>query len=334
MESLVGNNQFSLINYINSHTSGNRTVETIEYIFSNETNPMYFNHKRRLREEKATGDPFHTGLPAFAQQDPDAVWNKTMYKFTSLLTSNFSEGVKYVSSFRESVRQYLNTRENFTHEEIDWLETFEDLTGEFDLDLAELVLEDWFFGLGQQEIDWITVKGGMTRLTEGLESILMGPIKYNRRVEAIQQFPGNDELHVSTTSGEPHNYDHVINTVPLGAMQAMDMSSVNLGYAKDKAIRELHYDDSMKIGIKFRTRWWQEEGPDKAMKGGQSLCDLPIRKVVYPSYGVDERDAPGILIASYVCQIFHHTFQALLLLCCARFTSVSNLAKDYQPDDS
>lgn len=92
-------------------------------------------------------------------------------------------------------------------------------------------------------------------------------------------------------------------------MLAIDMTSLELGYVKDSAIRMVHYDQSVKIGLKFKTRWWQD-GPSPIV-GGSSRTDLPIRVCVYPSYGVNVKDAAAVLIASYVsnvnpCNSFHH----------------------------
>jgi monoamine oxidase len=54
-------------------------------------------------------------------------------------------------------------------------------------------------------------------------------------------------------------------------------------------------DHSTKVALKFKTRFW-EEGPSP-IKGGSSTTDMPIRQVVYPSYG-SECDT-GVIIASY-----------------------------------
>ena len=54
-------------------------------------------------------------------------------------------------------------------------------------------------------------------------------------------------------------------------------------------------DHSTKVALKFKTRFW-EEGPFP-IKGGGSTTDMPIRQVVYPSYGSD--DDTGVIIASY-----------------------------------
>lgn len=58
---------------------------------------------------------------------------------------------------------------------------------------------------------------------------------------------------------------------------------------------------STKIGIKFKTQWWQDP---KAMRGatimgGQLNNDVLIRCCIYPSYRLNCEGAPGILLVSY-----------------------------------
>lgn len=97
-------------------------------------------------------------------------------------------------------------------------------------------------------------------------------------------------------------YSQIISTTTLGCLQTVDTDNAGLSYSQREAIRTLYYDASTKIGIKFEKRWWQDPevmGHGKTIKGGESSTDLPIRVFVYPSYGVDCPDAPGVLIASY-----------------------------------
>ena len=98
-------------------------------------------------------------------------------------------------------------------------------------------------------------------------------------------------------------YSQVISTVPLGCLQTIDTEEAGLLYSQREAIRSLQYDAATKVGIKFETRWWEDPsvmgGKDKVIRGGQSNTDKPIRVCVYPSYGLDCRGAPGVLLASY-----------------------------------
>ena len=59
------------------------------------------------------------------------------------------------------------------------------------------------------------------------------------------------------------------------------------------AIRQLDYGPATKIGMRFKSPWWKA---DKQV-GGQSSTDLPIRTVVYPSYGDNQES--NVLLISY-----------------------------------
>src|SRR5258708_10970489 len=64
--------------------------------------------------------------------------------------------------------------------------------------------------------------------------------------------------------------------------------------AKQRAIRQLHYDASAKIWLQFRRRFWEE---DEGIFGGGTATDLPIRVVYYPDHG--RETGRGVVLASY-----------------------------------
>lgn len=296
MERLVGNQSYSLVPYINEHVKDPDKLTLIPFIFSNNDTFLYYNHNLRKSSDSLVDDPFKTGLPKFTEFDPHSMWDSIIHDFVSTLSTNFAQGFAQLSRYGQSVRQYLSTR-NFSFLEINWLETFLEGTGHFDVDLTEIVLEDWLFGT-DGDYAWTTIAGGMSRLVNGMEALLTKPILYSQRVTAISQTDVSPSITVTTSEGTTRNYDHVINTAPLGAMQAMDMSTLQMSYTKESAIRMINYDDSMKIGIKFKSRWWQDSLPVPIF-GGQSTSDLPIRTCVYPSYGINTSDAAAVMIASY-----------------------------------
>lgn len=63
---------------------------------------------------------------------------------------------------------------------------------------------------------------------------------------------------------------------------------------KRKAIREVHYVVSTKIGLQFNQRFWEKEG----QVAGQSITDLPIHFSFYPNHHFGP-DKGGVMIASY-----------------------------------
>jgi monoamine oxidase len=93
-------------------------------------------------------------------------------------------------------------------------------------------------------------------------------------------------------------YSHVITTTTAPCLQIMDLLNAGLNYAQREAIRVLSYDNAVKVGIKFRYRWWAE---DKGItKGGVGTTDRPTRVVVYPSHALDTPEGEsGVLMACY-----------------------------------
>ncbi len=93
----------------------------------------------------------------------------------------------------------------------------------------------------------------------------------------------------------PTEYSHVVSTVSLSCLRTINLARCGLDYNQKTALRSLRYGTGVKVGIKFRTRWWQGE-----QQGGSSKTDRQSRVVVYPNYGLDgAADTPGVLIATY-----------------------------------
>jgi monoamine oxidase len=64
--------------------------------------------------------------------------------------------------------------------------------------------------------------------------------------------------------------------------------------AKQRAIRQLHYDASAKVFLQFRRRFWEV---DDGITGGGSVTDLAVRNVYYPDHG--RPTGRGVMLASY-----------------------------------
>jgi monoamine oxidase len=129
---------------------------------------------------------------------------------------------------------------------------------------------------------------------------------FYRRVVAIKEVPDDDYQSLSLTidaRGDPNlsknglttpKYSNVICTVPLSVLRTVDLDNCQLLAGQKNALRELQYSPSIKVGIQFKTAWWEELG----IIGGQSYTDRPVRAVVYPSHGPGEKKT-NVLIASY-----------------------------------
>lgn len=209
---------------------------------------------------------------------------------------------------------------------VQWMETMTYSSGWFDRGFSETVLEDLDFnfvdGEGNKvDVSWYCVDGGTEEVTKAMVQYIKRKqttkskfIYKKRRVTAIFKNPegapmeSKEESELNPVMGikvlhcpeyDNKKYSHIISTVPFSCLRSMDLANAGLSPKQNEAIRCLEYAPSIKIGIKFKTRWWQQEKYG-AIRGGLSKTDLPVRTVVYPSYGEkDDKDMPGVLMASY-----------------------------------
>lgn len=143
--------------------------------------------------------------------------------------------------------------------------------------------------------------GGSSAIADGLfRKLKRGRLVNGARVTAIRP-PGDD---VSsgwdvTVAGEsaPRHYDHVISTLPFGCLRFVDTSSCGFSWSLQTAIRSLGSEESTKIAMRFKHRWWEEGKFCPPQMGGVSYTDRPIRMVAYPSYDMGGKSAT--LIVSY-----------------------------------
>jgi monoamine oxidase len=123
-------------------------------------------------------------------------------------------------------------------------------------------------------------------------------IQYGQMVTAISpQLNGTnwEAVNVSIAGTATRTYDHVITTLPFSCLRTVDTSACQFDWNLQMGLRTLHYDDSVKVGIQFKYRWWETE---KNQMGGVSSTDRPTRITVYPSYGIGG-DTGASMIVSY-----------------------------------
>jgi hypothetical protein len=261
MDRIIGGSNRSLISYINKHVakSQDRVVQ-IPYIFTASNTFRLFNDILLYNQVTPTADAFDAELSdngtveaQFASISPAQAWSDVTNQFTVALSDNFTAGFNaLLKADSQSIRAYLLSH-GYTNPEIDWMETINDATDHYDTySMPQGVLEQWVFTESSLD-NWTCIQGGMDRITHGIQQIIKNKPVLRSRVTAIKPCP-NGELALSY-NGTEQTYAHVISTIPLGALQAVDLKGLELGYAQRNAIRKLSYDPSMKIGIKFKTRW-------------------------------------------------------------------------------
>ncbi|KAF5512397.1 putative bifunctional amine oxidase [Colletotrichum aenigma] len=306
MDRVIGNKSWSLIPYINQRVEEQHQVVKKPYIFKADNTFRRFNDITAQLQDPNSASPsrYNIDIPGdnqpFEASSASDVWANQVKTLTDALSVDFTSGFDLLMQYDSmTAREFLLDR-NFTNSEIDWLETVNDATGHYDMySMSQAVLEQWIFSSADIN-NWSLINGGMDMLTKGMTLVAKTKPILNNKVTDIRK-NSDGTLKVVVNGSQEFDYAHVISTVPLGALQIINTTELDLSYSQKSAIRTLQYDPSTKIGLKFKSRWWEKlsTGP---FKGGQSFTDLPIRRCVYPSYGVDVSGVEnvGTMIASYV----------------------------------
>jgi monoamine oxidase len=102
-------------------------------------------------------------------------------------------------------------------------------------------------------------------------------------------------IHSKTSQRFEITGDLAIVTIPFSAFKFIRVEPYfSFSQQKWQAIRQLHYVTATKIGIQFKSRFWEKEG----LYGGHTVTDMPIRFMYYRSHGIGTA-GPGVVLASY-----------------------------------
>ena len=288
---------FDLIDWLRQfRLPGDRKVELMPYILTAPGNRLYVNGVR--------GDGYQatsTTTPASINWEvPDKYKNKTAGEllktaighFIEMLEADFDQGFKELVEKYDnfSFRFYLVSVLGWPTSVIDFVETVASQTNQFALSVPEMVMQNMDFNT----TDWCTIKNGMSRLPSAM-SYLLGykNITYGARVTGVRNENGVTITSIGYNGRIEAKFDKVILAIPPAALK-MIADRPRWSIPKELAIRSMHFEALYKMGLRFKTRFWERVGP-KPTRGGQSTTDLPIRWVVYPSNGIG-KDGPGVLL--------------------------------------
>ncbi len=137
--------------------------------------------------------------------------------------------------------------------------------------------------------------GGMIQVGKAFERAAGHLVRKNSKVTSIQQNEkGVVVTYKDTKTGEVMKAaaDYCICTIPLPILAQIDM---NVGGELASAIRAVPYSTSVKVGLEFKRRFWEQ---DDKIYGGITYTDLPNSQISYPSsrYGAK---GPGVLLGCY-----------------------------------
>jgi monoamine oxidase len=257
-------------------------------------NAYYYMGGNKVRASEANANPALLGFDV-AENEKGKTAGQMYMKAIQPLIDNLEKNGD--SAWDEIVAQYdqYSTREFL--EVNGWSEGMIEMFGL--LANQESVMNSSFLELfredsGNYYTNMIEIQGGTDRLPHAFLPELKDSIRFGAKMIAMDQSPENVTIHYQTAAGEfAETGDYAIITVPFPVLRHVEVLKP-FTRAKQRAIRQLHYDASAKILFQCKRRFWEE---DDGIFGGGTLTDLPIRNLYYPDHG--RETGRGIILASY-----------------------------------
>lgn len=251
-------------------------------------------YDQRYRIAEANANPDQLGFDVAAHEMGKAItqlWQETLAPIARRLQT---EGE---AAWPEIIKQYDNYCTRDFLEANKWsegaIEMFGLLAGQearMYTACTELLREE----LGRSFNDMVQIDGGMDNLPKAFLPALKDRIRFGAKVVAIEQEPESVTVYYVNYAGRQKiTGDYAIVTIPFPVLRHIDVLP-SFSHAKQRAIRQLHYDASAKIFLQSRRRFWEE---DDGIFGGGTVTDLPIRSMYYPEHG--RETGRGVLLASY-----------------------------------
>ena len=139
--------------------------------------------------------------------------------------------------------------------------------------------------------------GGMDRIAMALYREVQDLVQLNSKVIRIEQSDrGVTVSYVPAHADGPVSQlkaDWCICTIPLSILSQME---VDVQQPMQDAIRAVPYGASVKVGLQFKRRFWEQ---DHHTYGGITFTDLPIQMISYPSTDFG-KPGKGVLLGGYM----------------------------------
>lgn len=221
-------------------------------------------------------------LLRFISENPKKNWPLAVQQFENYSVDDYFRANPFGVSLSDGANEMMKVMQ--------MLEGFPELS--FIEILREIMI------IFNEEMRFFEIKGGNDLLPKAFLPELYEQIHFNRQMIKIHQNENHVTIsciHPQTKDSFHYTGDMAIITVPFSVLQFVQIEPYHsFSYMKRKAIRELHYVTSSKIGLQFSERFWEKEG----LYGGRMITNLPTRFSHFPSHHLGS-DGPGVVLASY-----------------------------------
>lgn len=219
------------------------------------------------------------------------VWEQAIRPLIDMVEKDGDAGWQQIYSEYDqySVREFLELR-GWSEGMIEMFGLLNNQEAMMNSSFLELFREDG----GNYYTNMCQIVGGGDNLPYAFMPTLAPRVRYGAKMVALDQTPEEVIIHYQTSAGRAQaRADYAIITAPFPVLRHVEILKP-FSRAKQRAIRQLHYDASAKIFFQTRRRFWET---DDGIFGGGTVTDLPIRNLYYTDYG--KETGRGILLASY-----------------------------------
>lgn len=139
------------------------------------------------------------GLPkAYHDQSAQQMLLKVLQPWIDLLRNDFEHGFQEIQRYDDmTFRQYLRSVVSLPHDVIDYIELIMSQTNQYDLSFTDLMMQTLHFNTPE----WVTVKGGMSRMVDEAARLLGSACFRNAAVtEIVETDDGKVSLSVQGIS--------------------------------------------------------------------------------------------------------------------------------------
>jgi len=288
---------FQVIKKLNVEVDENSKVNLIPYYLDNPNTAFLYNgtkvKKSDIKDSQSLNFPLTKVIPT-----ADEILAREFQPLVAIVqyAATPEEGMKNLKKLFDHHTVYSYLKQYLSSEELGYINTLNALTDIFGIGLVECIVDTLLFAYNKE---WYTIDKGMSRLPEALK---LAAEKHkvnclaNHTVTGISH-PSTGKVKVHLQGKPAQDYDTVIVTVPFGVVRFWSLPN-DWTYYKLRAIRDLHYESSTKVLLKYDDCFWFSANNNTI--GGLSCTDMPVRTVVYPSFPAKQSASnPGVLLASY-----------------------------------
>ncbi len=268
-------------------------LKTNDFTMDN-PNAYYYIGGRKVRAHEAKKDPSLLGFEVHASErgkTAGEMYEKALQPLLQMLeTRGDSAWEEIVAKYDQySTREFLELN-GWSEGMIEMFGLLANQESVMNSSFLELFRED----SGNYYTNMLELEGGTDRLPYAFLPELKANIRFGAKMIAMDQSPGDVTIHYETKAGKfKETGDYAIITTPFPVLRHVEVLKP-FARAKQRAIRQLHYDASAKILFQCKRRFWEE---DDGIFGGGTMTDLPIRNLYYPDHG--RETGRGVILASY-----------------------------------